>query len=69
MRCFICKKFIRGFSKYELCSGCQSRSITTMIRDGIVDIDKLKEMFGSQSTSSTSTAQQNTNKNKTDIKE
>ena len=42
MKCFICKKFTRGISKYELCSACQSRGIGTLIRDGLIDIEKLK---------------------------
>ncbi len=42
MRCFMCKKFTRGCSKYQLCSACQGRSIGTMIRSGLIDIDKLQ---------------------------
>ncbi len=50
MRCFICKKFLRGISKYELCSRCQGSGIGTMIREGLIDKEKLKFAINTSST-------------------
>ncbi len=49
MRCLL-QKFIRGFSKYELCSRCQGSGIGTMIREGLIDKEKLKFAINTSST-------------------
>lgn len=45
MKCIVCKKMRDRYSKYEMCTNCQRRSITTLIRDGTITLKNLKEII------------------------
>lgn len=42
MKCIICRDMIRETNKYEMCSNCQGKSLSTMIKYKKITIGALK---------------------------
>ncbi len=42
MKCLLCHKMIGENNKYELCSACQSASLGTLIREGLIKIEDIR---------------------------